>query len=90
MARHPRGCSAPRCVAAEIIVKLRRACRESHCRDARFDMSRVAPSRMFCDMRRRSRAQFVKAPLERLVNHVTLLRRIVGHSDIPTIWIKGT
>jgi hypothetical protein len=41
-------------------------------------------------MRHRIREQFVKAPLERLVNHVTLLRPIVGHSDIPTIWIKGT
>jgi hypothetical protein len=34
--------------------------------------------------------QFVKAPLERLINHVTLLAHIVGQSDIPTVWIKGT
>lgn len=61
-----------------------------HRRDVRFDMSRVAHSRMFRNVGRHSRMQFVKAPLERLINHVTLLAHIVGQSDIPTVWIKGT
>lgn len=58
--------------------------------DARFDVARMAHSRLFRDLRHHFREQFVKAPLERLFNHVTLLQPIVGHSDIPTIWIKGT